>query len=650
MESFFISLKLSADFDSYDDEVLLEKNYQSFFKPILTFLYSHENFLLTIEFTGYQLHYYSRKHPESIDLLRELYGRKQIEILGSGYYNPVFPILFPVDRSGQIEKMTSELRSSTGKRPYGMYLFGSIWDPSLITTIQSCGLEYIVLDSTLIPRKNLNCYPLIVSEQGKSVKILPVHKELSPAQTEPYEAWKDRVGKFFTRNADKKTVRGNSDAPIACVPFSLEKLEALISVSFFNNLDYSKLALPHNYFRTCRAYFSSYIPAGMEWDIAQWSLEPFVQTENNSHFPLTIYDYLNLYPQNRRLYERMMYVSLLVNQCKGGDKMRKNAAREELWKAQSGGSYISLYLGLPAVAKNRQMAFRLLNEAEKNIRESQNEMVESLGSYDYDNDGLNEYVAKMEKFQAVVSLKSGQISEFNGIRSSANYTASLSRLDKFENFEDGYNRGFFIEHLIDESSFSSLVSSAVTSPFFSKVQFTEKKFVPKRNEIHLEGTGLFMQKIPVLLKKNYTFSSTGITVQYIVRNDSNSDLKGIFSCELNFAQTRFEKNFSKDSQYSLEVILNGKHEEFSGDKSIDSRAGLSYLQIKDSADKKAFVIEPNEECGIATSMILFRRPDTSLEPTETSKTLCANMFWNIDLSAGMETERTVNLTFVDMKK
>ena len=94
MESFFISLKLSADFDSYDDEVLLEKNYQSFFKPILTFLYSHENFLLTIEFTGYQLHYYSRKHPESIDLLRELYGRKQIEILGSGYYNPVFPILF----------------------------------------------------------------------------------------------------------------------------------------------------------------------------------------------------------------------------------------------------------------------------------------------------------------------------------------------------------------------------------------------------------------------------------------------------------------------------------------------------------------------------------------------------------------------------
>ena len=296
------------------------------------------------------------------------------------------------------------------------------------------------------------------------------------------------------------------------------------------------------------------------------------------------------------------------------------------------------------------MAFRLLNEAEKNIRESQNEMVESLGSYDYDNDGLNEYVAKMEKFQAVVSLKSGQISEFNGIRSSANYTASLSRLDKFENFEDGYNRGFFIEHLIDESSFSSLVSSAVTSPFFSKVQFTEKKFVPKRNEIHLEGTGLFMQKIPVLLKKNYTFSSTGITVQYIVRNDSNSDLKGIFSCELNFAQTRFEKNFSKDSQYSLEVILNGKHEEFSGDKSIDSRAGLSYLQIKDSADKKAFVIEPNEECGIATSMILFRRPDTSLEPTETSKTLCANLFWNIDLSAGMETERTVNLTFVDMKK
>ena len=105
-------LVLNADLESSDETVLLEKNYQNVFKPLLSFLYSHKDFFLTIGFSGPQLSHYEKKHPESIELLHELSSKRQIEIIGGGYYSPIFPLLLPMDRSGQIEKMNSLVRST----------------------------------------------------------------------------------------------------------------------------------------------------------------------------------------------------------------------------------------------------------------------------------------------------------------------------------------------------------------------------------------------------------------------------------------------------------------------------------------------------------------------------------------------------------
>ena len=119
-----------------------------------------------------------------LQILRELTSRHQVEVLGGGYYSPIFPLLFPVDRSGQIEKMSALLRATVGKRPRGMTLFGSIWDPSLVTTFQSCGMEYVLLDSTLVPSSCKCCYPLITSEQGKTLKVLPLRSDFLPLSGE----------------------------------------------------------------------------------------------------------------------------------------------------------------------------------------------------------------------------------------------------------------------------------------------------------------------------------------------------------------------------------------------------------------------------------------------------------------------------------
>ena len=72
--------------------------------------------------------------------------------------------------------------------------------------------------------------------------------------------------------------------------------------------------------------------------------------------------------------------------------------------------------------------------------------------------------------------------------------------------------------------------------------------------------------------------------------------------------------------------------------------------MKDEADKRIFVIEPNEESGFVCSLLGFKRPCNSIEPEEISKTLVASLFWDINLAPSMEKEKTIFFSIVPVKK
>lgn len=653
----FVSLVLNADAESANDSSLLEKNYQSSFKPLLSFLYAHPEFLLAVGFTGPQLSFYVKKHPESAALLHELVLKKKVEILGGGYYAPLFPLLFPVDRIGQIEKMNSLVRSSAGKRPCGMHLFGSAWDSSLVTTLQSCGIEYVLLDSSLVPEKSGRGFPLIASEQGKSVKVLSVSKALNPLEDEEGEAWAARIRQSVL------LCREDSDSrfpQIVTVSFSMEQMSRFIGsaccASVLESLKAGQgsfgisFALPHAYLKTCRKFIPSYIPAGLDRNIACRAAASL--SRNESSFPLSVYDYLAAYPQDRHLYERMMHISMLIAQCKGGDKVRKTAASEKLWEAQGGYNYMSVPDGSPSSAEKMQQAYRRLNEAEQLIREACAAFKESLTSFDYDGNGLNEYVCQMEKYSAVVSLDSAQVCELNVIKNSSNYAASFSRTEQFDGCTDLYRRGFFADHLLDRQEFELYRQQGLAdSALFSRIQFAEKKVTVKRKEIQLEARGEFSpDKVPVRLRKNYSFSSGGISVQYILRNEGQLEIDGIFAVELNFAQSRFDRNYAGAQQYSCELIADGNRLSLSSSEPFSAESGISFIQVKDSADKKLFVIEPNEESGIVCSLIPVKRPSFRKAAPDVSYAYSVSLCWKIALAAGMEKEKTISVTIVPVKK
>jgi len=160
------------------DSTEYENQYQQIFKPLITALYTLPELPFTVYLSGTLIDWMERHHEEFFMILEEMVARKQIDILGGGYYTPLFPLIPPADRVGQIELLTTVLRKYFGKRPRGAWLTASAWEPSLVSSLCTCGIEYILLDKILLETSGFagvdGYAPVTLEDSGKTITALPL--------------------------------------------------------------------------------------------------------------------------------------------------------------------------------------------------------------------------------------------------------------------------------------------------------------------------------------------------------------------------------------------------------------------------------------------------------------------------------------------
>lgn len=643
---------LSSDSSQINVKDNFSANYQLIYKPIVSFLYANPELKFTFSFTGPQLVWYKKNYPEFLKVLGELTARKQVELLGGGFYNPIFPLLYPSDRAGQIEMLSSEIRRATGKRPRGLSLCASSWDPSLIFGFQTCGMEYVILDSSLVPDSKQYYLPIISADKGKTLCVLPSFREFSPQKEIPVSEYiKNLISSVKERGLSYS--ENNDYEQIVTVFIGKHQLAELLNSSWLkdflaelkNNFkDSVELSLPLTCRRSAKTFVQAYIPAGISSDIALWASKPFSSVSATGTFPVTIYDFFRTYPRQEALYNRMLYLSLLLNQCHG-DKMRKKAARDKLWEAQTGEAYICTPNGVVADSKRRLVAYKSLAEAEKLLREA-DEFTESITAFDYNCDGVDEYLCRMNHFNACIGLKSGSIFEFDVMKNCGNYADNFKRLEKFDGYTDRYCRGFFVDSLFDEEEFEAFKNLRTTdSGIFTNKNYSLSVFNSKRHEIKFEAEGNFSTlRQPVRLRKNYVITGNGLMVQYILKNESPFSMSGKLTVESNFSRP------DDKMKYLLEAVSNGERNRLDSDvKEPEMIEKVSFVQIVDSKDDITFIFEPNENASFIFSQISFQRPDKNGKTVVAGRTLVTSFCWDVQLAAGMEMEKTINFTIVAAK-
>lgn len=613
----------------------IEQLYQSSYKKLLTFLYSHPKFQFTFHLSGPFLEWLSKYHEEVIELLSELSNRKQTEFLGGGYYDPLFPLILPVDRAGQIELLTTNLRKLVGKRPRGIFLPNSVWDPSLLSCFKTCGIEYLVLDSRLIEtdRHSSLSTPKIIEDMGKTLSVIPLRQDMLPdSSISPEQYYK----KIIAQGESEK------DA-IFCISLSPDQITDLASTQwlerFYELVTSSSLidfSIPSRYLKINQICERVFIPPGCI---------PCISLQDKNK-PATIRNFLYSLPETQALYARMMYVSLLVNQYRG-DKSRKKSAREFLWQAQNSNAFLFHEgNGIRSYYALQETAFRHLLQAEKSVRDiAGSGITESSISFDYDMDGLKEYLFHQADYNAFISAAGGILFELDVLSSNRNYCNTIQRVKKYDCITDSYSKKMFIDHFIEDDCFPKFLQDASqTSAIFSQIQYTEISFDSYKKEVQLKASALFgLLQQPVSLKKIYSLSKNGIRVQYIIKNNSPLPLKAKFAVESNVSI------LEDASEQVIELISNEKCEQIDPSKYSVHHTDISLLQITDNNTNNSFIFEPNEVSGLSIQPLTITRPlGEKLETFQQATTFC--FFWDLTIAPGYEIEKMLFLGIKSSKK
>lgn len=529
-----------------------------FYKKIFHFLHLNPSFKVFFSFKGEQLEFFKKEHSETLRIMHEAYSKGQIEVLANGYYEPIFPLLFPRERTIQIEKLSLLTRQSLGIRTRGIYPKLSAWDFSLVQSFLSAGLEYVLLDKCVIStsldlHENQNL-PYLMSDKGKSIAILPITKRLFSQENLLQYA-------NTLLEADKDSL-----AITMINPQDLEKLIDAGTMSTFCNTIYSNpnktaICTPYELLKKQPSRQNIYIATGSELG--------------------EIHKYLQQNPPSLLLYNRTLYQSLLLNQI-GLDKSTKDNAREFLLEAQNGRSFTGDFF-------QRQQAYKALSSSEKILRT--HDFKEGLTKFDYDADGINEYIARAKDYFCVIKQRIAGIIDFENIqRPTGNY------------LDDGF-----------------LFKDAIDNDFIDTYNETKFAFLQRRILFTTKTHSLF-------IKKKITASSSSITVQYIIKSSEETHFRLAISHKIcNISKEPYEVKIISDN----EVIK-------STTAILQNATQVRCIQITDTAI--ATIFEPNEPCNISIT------PASNI----LGSPFILNMEWNIELHTGGETEKTI--TFCTLKK
>lgn len=552
-----------------------EHAYQYSYKPFLTILYKYPKVRTALHFSGVLLEWFEDKHPEYMMLINEMVKRRQVELVGGGYYSPILPIIPSKDRVGQIEMLTTYIRKRFGKRPRGCWITEGVWEPALASTIKSSGMEYLFLDDIYFEKagipKNKLYTPFVTDDQGKSVIVLPLHNDfITTAFTETPEKYINRIketregtdnverilpimwnGDFFFSKAERYT------------DFFSEKgwLENFFSLLSQNGQDIQTI-LPGKYLRSGGPYRRIYFPGSLDTGEGKQQEDAPV-SENGQLATATgrreIHNYFrkNLiwFPESSRLYGKMMYVHLIVGQVRR-DRSRKKTAKEESWKGQGHAPFWHGPGGGIYENNVRKAAYRRLIEAEKTTREK-GIFSTTVNVTDIDLDGADEYLYQGQFINAYVHRKGGSIFELDYVVTAWNYQDVMSRYREEYHSEEDEKNGFdvnprssFVDHFFDKGTSLDDFLAVNTK---DKCDFQTALYYPKkvdRDHKNLEldvhrwvvngenadsGSWLHMQK-------HYDFQKNSINVRYDLITEKDKSLEGVFATELNLSFPESDKD------------------------------------------------------------------------------------------------------------
>ena len=640
-----------------------ERLYQESLKPFLAVLYRYPGFPVTLHYSGILMEWLEDSHPEFLTLLEEMVARGQVEILGGGYYDPILPLIPTNDKLGQLEKMTTWLRVRFETRPRGCWIVEKVWEQSLASVLRASGMDYTFVDDGQFALAGVDedemFMPFITEDQGKIISLFPISERLADlaARADPAEAIS------FLR-AVAGGGRPGAAGPIAVLmadgAFSAAPLlrsgwlEGFIRLAE-ENADWLEPATPGACLKDNPPARRLFIPSSSSIDVMRLALPPARREAFESararangsaggrrfftggHFR----DFLGRYPEAWLMYAKMMNTHVLVNQVRG-DKYKKKAAQNELWKGQSHHAYWNGRTGGIYENELRKAVYRSLIEAEKITRATEI-FAPSILSVDYDMDNRTEYLYQGSELNAYIHSLGGALFELDFLPASWNYLDTMVDREGQPEESPGnggasrsYERKAFLDHffppgaLIEDFQSGALAEAGdfLSSPY----EMVELNRALPELLMRRDGVVTIDTRVqPLRVEKRFVFRPRSIDVYYRLTNPGSEAMSATFGVEINVSLAARSAENGR-----LFLLDEDRKKEISSDAAdIEGVQGLLIHDVR------------NEVSVTLSSVQAFRCWNVPVETGERPEfqSHCFVPLWNFTLAAGETWENHLSVGF-----
>jgi 4-alpha-glucanotransferase len=156
---------------------VIEETYRTSYRPFLDVLAQHPQVRVSLHYSGPLLEWIEKRHPEHFDDLRTLVERRQVEMVGGGFYEPILPVIPDRDKRAQIARMREYVRRQFGGPPRGAWVAERVWEPGLAETLAEGGVDYVMLDDTHFLSAGVEAGSLrgyyVTEEEGRALRLVP---------------------------------------------------------------------------------------------------------------------------------------------------------------------------------------------------------------------------------------------------------------------------------------------------------------------------------------------------------------------------------------------------------------------------------------------------------------------------------------------
>lgn len=417
---------------------VFEQAFSQAYWPFLQLASQYPGFKFALHFTGFLWEFMLDKHPEGLELVRQLVKSGQVELLGGGFYEPVLTQIPEKDRQAQIRLMNDFLQEQFGVRPAGLWLAERVWEPQLASFLHRAGFSYTLLDEEHFHYAGLeNIYGYYLTEdEGLSLGIFPIDKKLR--YLIPFRSLEE-IDSYFRKidnQGGKVAIIGDDGEKFGLWPGTnkwvyeqgwlktfLEYLESnqveMLSFSAFMN--------------QTPALGRGYLPPASYEEMMEWVLPPARQAEfirlktslpENSRLFLRggqFRDFDLKYPESHQLRCRALQVAAEI------DKNQAEEASQDLYRAQCNDAYWhGVFGGLYLPHLRRAVSSQLISAELKLPFES------GWEKSDFDLDGQDEYELRTPVFFVWVKpAAGGSVIEIDDRFEGVNLTDVLTRRQEF---------------------------------------------------------------------------------------------------------------------------------------------------------------------------------------------------------------------------